>query len=360
MRIFLLPLTWIYQLVLIFRHFFYNQGILKSTAFDLPVICVGNLSFGGTGKTPHIEYLIRLLSKDFKTAVLSRGYGRSTKGFLLAKSGMTYRDIGDESMQYLQKFNNITVAVDEQRVQGIQNLLASENPPDLILLDDAFQHRRVKAGLNVLLTDFHNMYPNDFLFPVGRLRDVVSAAKRANIIIVTKTPRVLSPFTRRRIVEIIKPKPHQRLYFSFIYYGSFMPVGEQSQIAIPRRVSTILLFCGIANPYPLQEFLQKRCTELITIDFPDHHAYTEKDMQGIVNEYARIFGRNKIIVTTEKDAMRLVDSPYFRLFNNIPLFYVPIEVRFHDTEYFNYDKQVLEYVREVRKDSKLHQISSEF
>lgn len=351
MRLLLLPLAWIYQLVLLFRHFLFDTGIMKSTAFDIPVICVGNLAFGGTGKTPHIEYLIRLLSKDNKTAVLSRGYGRTSKGFLLAEKGMTYRDIGDEPMQYLEKFDNITVAVDEKRVRGIQRLKASENPPELVLLDDAFQHRRIKAGLNMLLTDFHNMFPNDYLFPVGHLRDSVSAAKRANIIIVTKTPPVLSPFTRRRILEIIKPKPHQLLYFSYLSYGSLTPIGEKSKIAIPRKVSSIVLFCGIANPYPLQDFLKKHCTDLITIDFPDHHVFTQKDMQSVVNEYEKIIGRNKIIVTTEKDAMRLVDSPYFRLFKNIPLFYVPIEVKFHETEEIKYDKQVLEYVRKARKDS---------
>lgn len=351
MRLLLLPLAWIYQLILFLRHFLFDKGIIKSTAFDIPVICVGNLSFGGTGKTPHIEYLIRLLSKDFKTTVLSRGYGRSTKGFLLAKKDMTYRDIGDEPMQYLRKFNNISVAVDEKRVRGIKNLKASKKPPELVLLDDAFQHRRVKAGLNVLLTDFHNMYPNDYLFPAGRLRDSVSAAKRADIIIVTKTPLVLSPFTHRRIEEIIKPLPHQSLYFSYIKYGNLKPVGEQNQIATPRKASSIVLFCGIANPYPLQDFLKKRCTDLITVDFPDHHVFSKKDMQGVVNEYEKIMGRNKIVVTTEKDAMRLVDSPYFRLFKNIPLFYVPIEVKFHETEELKYDKQVLEYVRKVRKDS---------
>lgn len=351
MRLLLLPFAWIYQLILFVRHFLFDKGIIKSVKFDLPVICVGNLSFGGTGKTPHIEYLIRLLSDDYKTAVLSRGYGRSTKGFLIAKQGMTYRDIGDEPMQYFHKFNHISVAVDEKRVRGIQKLKAEKKPPELVLLDDAFQHRSVTPGLNVLLTDFHNMYPNDYLFPAGKLRDIISAAKRADIIIVTKTPLVLSPFTHRRIKEIIKPKAHQSLYFSYIKYGNLTPISSHNKIAIPRRASSILLFCGIANPYPLQDFLKNRCTDLITVDFPDHHVFSKKDMQSVVNEYEKIFGRNKIVVTTEKDAMRLVDSPYFRLFKNIPLFYVPIEVKFHKTEELKYDKQVLEYVRKVRKNS---------
>ncbi|MBU1368531.1 MAG: tetraacyldisaccharide 4'-kinase [Bacteroidetes bacterium] len=347
MRLFLLPLSWLYQLILGVRHFIYDKKIIKPATFDLPVICVGNLSFGGTGKTPHIEYLVRLLSNDFKTAVLSRGYGRLSKGFIIAKPGMTYRDIGDESMQYFQKFKHITVAVDEKRARGIKQLIATAENPELILLDDAFQHRRVKAGLNILLTDFHNLYPNDFLFPAGRLRDITSAADRADIIIVTKTPKVFSPFTRRRLTEIIKPKAHQSLYFSYIKYDSLTPLADHTNLAIPRKTTTIMLFCGIANPYPLQDFLQKKCTDLITIDFPDHHIFSKKDMHRVVNEFKNILGKNKIMVTTEKDAMRLVDSPYFSLFKNIPLFYVPIEVKFHESEQLNYNSQVIDYVRKV-------------
>ncbi|MDD3637477.1 MAG: tetraacyldisaccharide 4'-kinase [Bacteroidales bacterium] len=350
MRIILLPFLWIYQLVLILRHALYDWGVFRSTSFKIPVVCVGNLSMGGTGKTPHIEYLIRLFANKYKTAVLSRGYGRSTKGFLLAKGEMTYRDIGDEPMQYFKKFKNVTVAVDEKRVRGVNTLLNSPSPPEIILLDDAFQHRAIRAGLNILLTDFHNLYPNDFLFPAGHLRDITAAAKRADIIIVTKTPKVFSPFTRRRLIEIIQPKPSQTLYFSYLSYGRMIPVGETRQTATPRRISTILLFCGIANPYPLQDFLQNKCTELITVDFPDHHIYTQKDMHHIVNEYENILGKNKIIVTTEKDAMRLIDSPYFSLFKNIPLFYVPIEVNFHEDEQQSFDQQLNEYVRTTTAD----------
>jgi tetraacyldisaccharide 4'-kinase len=350
MRFVLLPLIWIYQLILLLRHALYDWGLISSTRFQIPVICVGNLAMGGTGKTPHIEYLIRLLKNDYKTAVLSRGYGRSTSGFLLAKGSMTYREIGDEPMQYYKKFEDIIVAVDENRVRGVHSLLELAAPPQIVLLDDAFQHRAIDPGLNILLTDFHNLYPNDFLFPAGQLRDITAAAKRADIIIVTKTPKVFSPFTRRRLTEIIQPKPDQKLYFSFLNYGRMIPVGEAAKVAVPRRISTILMFCGIANPYPFQEFLQKKCTELVTIDFPDHHTFRKKDMYRIVNEYENILGKNKIIVTTEKDAMRLIDSPYFSLFKNIPLFYVPVEVKFHEEEQQSFDQQLKEYVRTTAAD----------
>jgi tetraacyldisaccharide 4'-kinase len=349
MRFILLPLVWFYQLILMVRHALYDWGVLRVAKFDIPIICVGNLAMGGTGKTPHIEYLIRLFSSSFRVAVLSRGYGRKTKGYMLAAGAMTYREIGDEPMQYYKKFDDISLAVDEDRVRGVEMLLGESDPPQLILLDDAFQHRAIKAGLNILLTDYHNLYPNDFLFPAGQLRDINAAAKRADIIVVTKTPKIFSPFTRRRLTEIIQPKMHQKLYFSYLSYGSMIPVGE-TKIAIPRRVSTIVMFCGIANPYPLQEFLQKKCTELITIDFPDHHSFTEKDMHRVVNEYENVLGKNKIIVTTEKDAMRLIDSPYFSLFKNIPLFYVPVEVKFHESEQQSFDQQLNEYVRTTTAD----------
>jgi len=345
MRFILLPLIWIYQLILVVRHVLYDWGLLSAARFQVPVICVGNLAMGGTGKTPHIEYLIRLFKNDFKTAVLSRGYGRNSKGFKLASGNMTYREIGDEPMQYFKKFDDIVVAVDENRAKGVDTLLKMPDPPQIILLDDAFQHRAIDAGLNILLTDYHNLYPNDFLFPAGQLRDINAAAKRADIIVVTKTPKVFSPFTRRRLTNIIQPKPHQKLYFSFLSYGRMIPVGEVAQIAVPRKISTVLMFCGIANPYPLQEFLQKKCTELITVDFPDHHTFQKKDMYHIINEYKNILGKNKIIVTTEKDAMRLIDSPYFSLFKNIPLFYVPVEVKFHEEEQQSFDQQLNEYVR---------------
>ncbi len=345
LRIILLPISWVIYIVLRFRHLLFDLKILSSQSFDGPVICVGNLSLGGTGKTPQIEYLIRLLRNNYSVAVLSRGYGRKTKGFLLAEPNMTYREIGDEPRQYLTKFNDVVVAVDEKRANGINTLLNLNPRPQIILLDDAFQHRRVNAGLNILLTDYHNLYPKDYLFPTGRLRDLNLAAKRAHAIVVTKTPKIFSPFTKKRLTEIIKPRLGQKLFFSYIKYGSLLPVATNQKIPIPRSVSTILMFCGIANPYPLEEHLRDKCNELIVKLFPDHHSFSEGDVESIIREYDSILGRNKIMVTTEKDVKRLIDSPYFSAFENLPLFYIPIEVRFHDESSKGFDQFIMDYVR---------------
>lgn len=345
LRIILLPISWVVYIVLRVRHLLFDLKILPSHSFSEPVICVGNLSLGGTGKTPQIEYLIRLLQHSYSVAVLSRGYGRETKGFLLAEPQMTYREIGDEPRQYVSKFKNVVVAVDEKRAHGIMSLLNLEPKQQVILLDDAFQHRSVKAGLNILLTDYHNLYPKDYLFPTGRLRDLNLAARRAHAIVVTKTPKIFSPFTKKRLTEIIKPRPGQKLFFSYLKYGSLLPVFDKQNIPIPRSVSTILMFCGIANPYPLEEHLRDKCNELIVKLFPDHHAFSEGDIDNIIRQYDSILGRNKIMVTTEKDAKRLIDSPYFSAFENLPLFYIPIEVRFHDENSKGFDQFIMDYVK---------------
>lgn len=333
----------------------FNTNILKSESFDLPVIGVGNLSLGGTGKTPMVECLIRMLSPDNKVAVLSRGYGRNTKGFLIANQYSGHKDIGDEPMQYHNKFKkNIKVAVSEDRCLGIRNLMQDDDNLDLVLLDDCFQHRYVVPGLSILLTDFHNLYMEDYLLPAGNLRDVVSEAKRADIIIVTKTYRVLSPITRRRIKGILKPEEHQSLYFSYIDYGSLTPVPGFEGIKAPKKISTIVLFCGIANSYPFQEYLRDLCVDLLVIDFPDHHTYTKKDLQLVAGTYNDVFTRSKIIVTTEKDAMRLIKSEYIRELDSLPLFYISIEVKLHGLDKSNFANQIKKYVRENQRSSIVH------
>ncbi|PKP52593.1 MAG: tetraacyldisaccharide 4'-kinase [Bacteroidetes bacterium HGW-Bacteroidetes-1] len=354
MKLLLFPFTLIYQLVLSIRHLLFNLGILHSESFEIPVISVGNLSMGGTGKTPHIEYLVRLLKKNYRVAILSRGYGRKTKGFVLGNDQMTSMEIGDEPKQYLQKFSDITVAVDEKRRNGIRKLLNSPNSPHLILLDDAFQHRYVKPGLNILLTDYHNLYTKDYIVPAGNLRDNISAAKRADIIVVTKTPAIFSPFIERDLYASIKPTPDQKLFFSYIQYGNLTSVVKSNKIYVPRSIGTILLLTGIANPYPLKEYLNDKCNDIMHMDFPDHHPYTEKDFQKIASNFDSIIGKNKMIVTTEKDAMRLTDSPYFRTLENLPLFFVPIEIRFHDRGGSSFDEMLLEYVRKNHENYRLY------
>ncbi len=321
----------------------------------MPVIGVGNLSLGGSGKTPQIEYLINLLLPNYKLATLSRGYGRKTKVFLLANQYSTYEDVGDEPLQYTHKYGNkVTVAVDNRRVHGINSLMMNDKNLEVILLDDAFQHRYVKPGLSLLLTDYRNLYANDFLFPVGTLRDVRSSAKRADIIIVTKTDKVMSPIVRRHIRKKLDIKGHQSLYFSYLVHGKCqafpgldLPKVEQQQI------HSIVMFSGIANAYPMKEHLRKKCSDLIVLDFPDHHVYREKDVELIKKTFDDLFTNKKILVTTEKDTMRLMNSPYFCILKNLPLYYLPIEVKFHGLDETNFTNQIKKYVRENQRNRSL-------
>jgi len=313
----------------------------------MPIIGVGNLVLGGSGKTPHIEHLVRMLHKDFKIAILSRGYGRKTKGYIKADQYSKYEDIGDEPMQYYRKFHsNVIVAVDSNRRRGISNLMDDKDVHDVILMDDSFQHRYVKPGLSILLTDAHKLYKQDYLLPVGKLRDLSSESKRADIIIVTKTHRVLSPITKRNIESVLKPEAHQKVYYSYISYGNFTPLLEVNKGMIPKEINTILLFTGIANPYPLQEHLRDKCSELIAVDYPDHHSYTKADMVSIKDKFEALFTRKKIIITTEKDAMRLINSPYLSELNNLPVFYLPIEMKIHKQDREDFKNQIVNYVTE--------------
>ncbi len=351
-RFLLFPLAWLYGLAIRFRHWMFDLGVLRTHTFQMPIIGVGNLSLGGTGKTPFIEYLIRHFYTDYKLAVLSRGYGRKSKGFLYANQFSSYEDIGDEPMQYLRKFTGkIKVAVDEDRVEGVRSLMADDQQLEMVLLDDSFQHRYIKPGLSILLTDMHKLYMEDYLLPVGSLRDVVSQAKRADIIVVTKTNKVLSPITRRRIKGVLKPEPQQSLYFSFLDYGEPVSFPESTDISVFKKARIIILFTGIANSYPFQEYLRDLCTELIVMDYPDHHKYKRKDLQKVRRVYDETFGGSKIIVTTEKDAMRLIKSDYLSELKDIPLFYVPVQMKMHGLDETNLINQLAKYVKTNRRNS---------
>ncbi len=345
MKKILLPISLLYSLILLIRHKFYDWGLLKSRSFGVPNICVGNLNLGGTGKTPHSEYLIRLLSDKFKVAVLSRGYGRKTKGFILADENHTHNDIGDEPLQYFKKFNNIDVAVDENRCNGMKNLLQRESPPQVILLDDAYQHRKIKPGLNILLTDYYNLYSNDNLIPSGNLRDIKKAAQRAEIIVVTKSPNVITPYYRKDIEDALKPLPYQKIFYSYIEYQDFMPFSKISYESDIKEAKTILLFCGIANTYSLEDHLKRKYNTISKIQFNDHHSYTEKDIDTVIEKYNDLIGKNKIIVTTEKDAMRLINSSLINKFDEIPVYTIPIKVKFHKEEGTSFDDEILNYVK---------------
>ncbi len=341
----LLPFAVLYGVIIFVRNKMFDFKIIKSKSFTIPVISVGNLSVGGTGKTPHIEYLIRLLHNDFTAATLSRGYGRKTKGFMLVDETATAKTAGDEPLQYKKKFPEICVALDEKRVRGISNILEQKPETEVVLLDDAFQHRYIKPGLSVLLTDFYKPFSQDYILPSGSLRESRKGMKRADIIVVTKCPPILSPITCKSMEEEMKIEPNQNVYYSYIDYGNLVPMNTFAEKILIGKFSTILMFAGIANPYPLEDQLKSLADYVETILFRDHYQYQAKDMQKIKEKFENIFSKNKIIVTTEKDAMRIKDTPLMNFFVNLPLFYLPIEVKFHKKYKEKFDKQIVEYVR---------------
>ena len=342
MRILLLPISFLYHIVLAIRHKLYDWHILKTTQFEKPVICVGNLNLGGTGKTPHTEYLIRLLKNDYRVATLSRGYGRKTKGFKLAETASTYEDLGDEPLLYFKKYPGIQVAVDEDRVDGVTHLLW-EQGAEIVLLDDAFQHRSINAGLNILLTEYQRLYTDDYLFPTGTLRDVKSAAKRADIIVVSKSPKTISEEEKRQITDKLSISENQRVYFSYLEHADLQPLNEAAKAYPFEEAEGVFAFCGITSPKPFVDELKKRYHIVDFLPFGDHHAYKENDMKAIFNWYENLNAEKKIIVTTEKDAVRLTNSPYLCQFEGVPLYELPVTVRFHEEEKFN--EEILSYVR---------------
>ena len=305
---------------------------------------MGNLNLGGTGKSPHTEYLARLLKKEFSVAILSRGYGRKTKGFKRVDATSTYADVGDEPLQYFRKFPDIRIGVDEDRVEGVEKILSGLGINKVILLDDAFQHRHIRPGFNILLTEYEHLYTKDFLFPAGTLRDIKSAAKRADFIVVSKSPKDLDESKKKEIIAQLKPQPEQTVFFSYLEYNDLQPLNAMAENFDANDADTALLFCGIAHPKPLINRLKQQYKHLEVMTFADHHAYTENDVKSIMSRFAQRNGTKKIIVTTEKDAARLTNSPYFCQFETAPVYDLPVSVRFHDEAKFN--EEILDYVRQ--------------
>ncbi|OYX83697.1 MAG: tetraacyldisaccharide 4'-kinase [Flavobacteriales bacterium 32-34-25] len=335
LRKILFPFAILYGLITAIRNFLFDKGILKSYSFDVPVIAVGNLSVGGTGKTPQIEYLIRLLSQKYKIATLSRGYKRKSEGFVLADVSSNAAILGDEPFQFYQKFPNIQVGVDANRKNGIEQLLSQSQKPEVILLDDAYQHRKVKAGFYILLTSYGDLYSDDFMLPTGNLRESRSGAERANIIIVTKCPVGLSIDEQNRIKSFLLPCNdkgiNQELYFSYIDYDEFIYSDNKSIPVDEIKNVDKLLVAGIAKPEPFFAHLQNGNDEKLV--FPDHHHFSKNDLLEIKNK-----AENKIIVTTEKDFVRLKDN-----ISGEQLYHLPIKSSFlSDSE--NFDKTILNYV----------------
>jgi tetraacyldisaccharide 4'-kinase len=331
LRKLLFPFAILYGLITSIRNFLFDKGVLKSYSFDLPIIAVGNLSVGGTGKTPQIEYLIRLLSVKYKVATLSRGYKRQSKGFILAEAGTNAKIVGDEPFQFFQKFPSIQVAVDANRKNGIEQLLSQTEKPEIILLDDAFQHRKVKAGFYILLTSYGDLYSDDYMLPTGNLRESRSGADRANVIIVTKCPFNLSFEQQDDIRKRLKLWKNQELYFTFIAYDDCI-YGENRKIKVEEiQPAAKVLVAGIAKPEPFFHYLQN--SNDVCLSFPDHHNFTDKDILEIKN-----LAQNKIIITTEKDYVRLKGS-----LPNEQLFYLPIQSSFVSGSE-NFNKTILDYV----------------
>ena len=358
-RKFLVPFSIIYGAIVFIRNYLYDTGKLKSSKFLIPIIGVGNLTTGGTGKTPHVEYIIKLLQNEFRIATLSRGYGRRSKGYILAESPVNTHLIGDEPMQYHTKFKNIMVCVSEDRIEAIGNLLKKEIPPQVILMDDAYQHRKVIPGLNILLLEYDSIISKDYLLPVGNLREPKSSIKRADIIIITKSPTILVPIERKRILENFQLNSNQTIYFSNIKYGEFNRIfGKDNSMQMAasyytEKRFTILLVTGIANPSGIIEYLRRLTDKLEMLIFPDHHEFNNKDIDKIQQTFDNIVNPSKIIVTTEKDAMRLRNPDIDRSIQKLPFFFLPIEVQIHQDE-VKFNQMILDYVRKNQPNSRIH------
>ena len=358
LKILLYPLSLIYGIVVYIRNSFYDYNFFKTTEFEIPVISIGNITVGGTGKTPHTEYLIKLLKKHAKVATLSRGYKRKTKGFRLVETSSTALQVGDESLQVKLKFPEVTVAVDENRVHGINELIKnSDNAPDAVLLDDAFQHRRVTPGINILLIDYNRPIDKDKLLPVGRLRERKYQRRRANVIIYTKCPDEITPITRRIIMKDVNLRPYQSLYFTTMVYGQPKPVFPDCVTAPldlkEKRVASILL-SGIANPKPFQDYISTKTNLIDELIFNDHHHFSTKDWQKIIDTFNKHEAKNPVILTTEKDAMRLREEGKIPSEIQAKMFYIPLEIKFLDHEGKSFDKLIVGYVKDNRSNRELH------
>ena len=348
------PLSWLYGLGVGFRNFLFETGILKSQTYATPVISVGNITVGGTGKTPHVEYLIRLLKDKTNLAVLSRGYKRKSSGFVLADNNTTIYDIGDEPFQMKQKFPNITVAVDKKRTRGINRLIKGEAGKDIdvILLDDAFQHRYVTPGINILLVDYHRLIIYDELLPSGRLREGAGSKNRADIVIITKCPVNMKPMEFRVLTKAMALYPYQQLYFStYTYEGLERLDGQECTGGLESLADKhVLLVTGIASPEQMKLDLQSYAKDIRPLAFADHHQFKEKDIR-LINETFSELPSPKCIVTTEKDAVRLRTVEGLRD-EVLQHFYVlPIRIKLMLDQEKSFNKHIIDYVRKNSRNS---------
>jgi len=345
-RILLIPFALLYGLIIWIRNWLYDKNFFKSTTFGLPLICVGNLSVGGTGKSPMTEYLVRRLKNNFRVATLSRGYKRKTKGYALATPFTTAIDIGDEPMQFHRKFPDVPVAVGEERLDAIPQLLHDKPETQVIILDDAFQHRAIKPGFNILLTECGNLYTRDFFLPTGDLRDTRKSSKRAHVILITKCNANLDEEEKDELIKEIEPLLHQHIFFTTIVYGTPFHITQQNFTFIDDQTE-VLLITGVANPRPLKLFLEERIHTYHMMHYSDHHIFSIDDWKDIIRRFEQIQAEKKIILTTEKDAMRLLkfDSEL----NNLPFYVIPIEHRFLFNEGRAFDDIVINFIQNFKQ-----------
>lgn len=347
-RILLLPFALLYWLAIVIRNWLYDKNILKSTSFGLPLICVGNLSVGGTGKSPMVEYLVANIKKRYKVATLSRGYKRKTKGYALADENTTALEIGDEPMQFHLKFPEVPVAVGEERIEAIPQLLHDRPETQVIILDDAFQHRSIIAGLNIILTDYSNLFTRDFYLPTGDLRDTKNSYKRADLIVVTKCKHDLTPEEKSNITKELNLLPHQYVFFTAIEYGQLYHIVSKRGFEL-KEETEVLLVSGIANPKPLQSLLETHSNSYSLVQYPDHHIFSIDDLNEIKKRFNSIGSNTKIILTTEKDAVRL--AKFSQEIERLPLYVIPVRHHFLFNEGIKFDELVINYIHNFKQQS---------
>lgn len=355
-KIILFPFTIIYFLIIYIRNRLFEWEILKSESFDIPLISVGNLTAGGTGKTPMVEYIIRLLENEYNIVYLSRGYKRKTKGFIKATKNHGINDIGDEALQIAEKFGKLDVIVSEKRVEGISRIISDKTikTPDVIILDDAYQHRYLNPGLSILLFDFFRPSYNDFILPSGRLRENFSERKRADIFVVTKTPKSISREEKDKISNKLYYSEKQSTFFSGLNYSDLKAVFPENQpvreISLADNNNLIVLLTGISNPKPILEYLDLFTEKLIHMKFPDHHLFTVKNLKKLNEIFHNIEQKNKIIITTEKDAKRINSSGNSGLIDKLPIYLLPVETILLENKK-EFDYQIINYVRTAIRSS---------
>jgi tetraacyldisaccharide 4'-kinase len=350
-RLLLFPFSLLYWLAVFLRNRLYDAGIFKSAAFNLPVICIGNIAVGGTGKSPMVEYLVKQLKPHFSIATLSRGYKRKTRGYALANDHSTALEIGDEPMQFHLKYPEIAIAVGEDRLDAITQILHDKPGTEAVILDDAFQHRTVKAGLNIVLTDYNNLYTRDWYLPSGDLRDEKKSMKRADIIVVTKCNSDMPGEEKASLLEEINPAAAQQVFFTGIQYGQpYHLVSKSTRPVTP--ATEVLLVTGIANPAPLKSWLQDKSKTYYELRYNDHYIFTIDDLKDIMRRFNAIGNAEKMILTTEKDAVRM--AKFGVQLQDIPIYAIPITMQFLFNGEAGFNQLIGTFIRDFSKRNALH------